>query len=96
MFQPRGGYRASDARRRHPGGAEPDPAARCPASPESPPTSGRGSDELERQRRTSSGQAGSSLQEEEDALIWQDPQGWWAAGGWEAERSLRGRKRQTF
>lgn len=58
----------SDAPRRHPGGAEPNPTARRPASPESPPTSGRGSGEQERPRRTSSGEAGSSQQEEEDAL----------------------------
>lgn len=57
-----------EALRRHQGGAEPNPAAHCSGSPESPPTSGWGSGEQERQHRTSSGEAGSSLWEEEDAL----------------------------
>lgn len=58
----------SEAPQRHPGGAEPNPSARRPDSPGSPPTCGRGSDERERRHRTSLGRAGSSLQEEEDAL----------------------------
>lgn len=62
------GTLTSEAPRRRPGGDEPDPAARCPAPPASPPTSGRGSGERGRRRRTSSGQEGGSLREEEDAL----------------------------
>lgn len=58
----------SEAPRRRPDGAEPNPAGRCPAAPEFPPTSGRGSDEREQQHRTSSGGAGDSLQEEGRAL----------------------------
>uniref|UniRef100_A0AAQ6IJ76 Uncharacterized protein n=1 Tax=Anabas testudineus TaxID=64144 RepID=A0AAQ6IJ76_ANATE len=66
-FQHRGEYRALQ---RHRGGAEPNPTAHCPGSPESPPMSGWGSGEQERQHHTSSEEAGSSLQEEED-----DPRG---------------------
>lgn len=57
-----------EALQRHRGGAEPNPTAHCPGSPESPPMSGWGSGEQERQHHTSSEEAGSSLQEEEDAL----------------------------
>uniref|UniRef100_A0A8P4GK44 Uncharacterized protein n=1 Tax=Dicentrarchus labrax TaxID=13489 RepID=A0A8P4GK44_DICLA len=64
-FQPGGEYRAP---RTHLGGGEPNPTARCHGSPESPPTSGRGSYEPERRHRTSSGRAGSSPLEEDAAL----------------------------
>lgn len=75
MFPPDGEYQASEALQRHLGGGEPNLTARCPASPKFPPKSGGGSDEQERQHRTFSEQARSSLKEEEDALVWQDPQG---------------------
>lgn len=69
-----------EAPQRHPGGAEPNPTARCPTSPECPPTSGRGSDGREWQHHTSSEQAGSSLQEEEVAL--QERSQWWTSFIW--------------
>lgn len=43
----------SEEPQRRPGGGEPLLRAHCPASPEFPPRSGRGSGGLERQHRTS-------------------------------------------
>lgn len=57
-----------ERRRRRPDEGERHRAARCPASPEFPPTCGRESGEQERQRHMSSEPAGSNQEEEEDAL----------------------------
>lgn len=58
-------------------GDELNPEARCPASPECPPTSGCGSGEREWRHRTSWGPAGSSLQEEGGALQEETPDNHW-------------------
>lgn len=58
----------SEAPQIHRGGAQPNPAARCPRSPESPPTSSQGSGEQEPQHHTSWAEARGSLQEAVGAL----------------------------